>query len=268
MDIYVFLLCYNESVLLPHTIAHYRSYMPNCNIIIYDNMSTDNSVAIAESLGCLVIKWKSNGMNDFRQSEIKNTCWRNITNGWVICADMDEWLCITDDDLYHEYLNGTTVLQIKGINIVGESNSILLNDVNLHRLNKGFYFYLEHKKLCFFVPEIKSVNYHIGAHQAKFTGNIKYSQKIYINKHMDLLGLPYFLNKKKNRTNRLVINGFNKLSVKNFELKKIWYNPNLNYHKKYYFYCVKKAKNYSYLLSNEHKIVIKLFMELFITLLN
>ena len=266
MNIYIFLLCYNESVLLPHTIAHYRSYMPNCNIIIYDNMSTDNSVSIAESLGCLVIKWKSNGMNDFKQSEIKNTCWRNITNGWVICADMDEWLCVTDDDLYNEYLNGTTVLQIKGINIVGNSNSVLLDDVNLHRLSNGFYFIFEHKKLCFFVPEIKSVKYSTGAHRAKFTGNIKYSKKIYINKHMDLLGLPFFLNKKKNRANRLVINGNDKLSSKNVELKNIWYSSNMNFHKKYYNFWAKKSKNYSHLLSNDLKII-QLFLNLFISLI-
>ena len=46
----------------------------------------------------------------------------------------------------------TTVLQIKGINIVG--NSILLNDVNLHILAKRFYFHFEHKKNMFFLFRI------------------------------------------------------------------------------------------------------------------
>jgi hypothetical protein len=45
--------------------------------------------------------------------------------------------------------------------------------------------------------EIKTVKYSIGAHNAIFTGNVKYSKKIYINKHMEYLGLPFYLNKKK-----------------------------------------------------------------------
>jgi hypothetical protein len=144
-------------------------------------MSTDNSVEIAKSLGCHVIYFESNGLNDIKQSNIKNTCFKHIKNGWIICADMDEWLCITIDELYNEYLNGTTILTIQGVNMVGTSKTLSLNDINLHTLKYGYTYNFESKRLCFFVPNIKSVKYSLGAHIAKFTGDVKYSKNKYIN---------------------------------------------------------------------------------------
>ena len=269
MNVYIFLLCYNESVLLPHTIQHYRNYIPNCIITIYDNMSTDNSALIAKSLGCNVIYFESNNrLNDGKQSNIKNTCWNNIKNGWIICADMDEWLCITHDELYHEYLNDTTVLTIKGVNMVGYSKSLSLEDINLHLLNKGADYLLESKKLCFFVPSIKSVKYCMGVHNARFKGHIKYSNKIYINKHMEFLGLNYYLNKKKNRNKRTLIKNADslKISIYNFALKYIWhsYSSDINKHKNNYLITCKRSKKIN--IDNDEKII-KSFIELLIQLI-
>jgi hypothetical protein len=230
-------------------------------------MSTDNSVEIAKLLGCHVIRWKSNGINDIKYINIKNTCWKHIKNGWVICADMDEWLCITHDELYDEYLNGTTIIKIKGINIVGDSKFASLSDINLHTLNKGINYPLENKKLCFFVPKIKYIKYSMGSHTAKFTGDIKYSNKTYINKHMECLGLKYYLNKKKNRNARALIKKSDNLqiSLTNFYLKYIYglYSPNMNIHKNNYLITCKKSKK---IYINNDKKIIKLFMKLLMQL--
>ena len=64
MDINVLLLCYNEAALLPHTIKHYKQYLPSCKITVLDNYSTDDSVKIANELGCNVLPWNSNNMMD------------------------------------------------------------------------------------------------------------------------------------------------------------------------------------------------------------
>lgn len=88
MNINVFLTCYNESVLLPHVINHYKKYLPSCKITIYDNESTDNSVEISKSLNCNVISFSSNNIfNEDLLIKIRNNCWKEIKNGWVIMAD-------------------------------------------------------------------------------------------------------------------------------------------------------------------------------------
>jgi hypothetical protein len=47
----VFLLCYNERAMLPHTVNHYKKHLPSCTITVYDNESTDGSAALARQLG-------------------------------------------------------------------------------------------------------------------------------------------------------------------------------------------------------------------------
>ncbi len=42
MKIDVFTTCYNEQIILPYFLKHYKKFANN--ITVYDNMSTDNSV--------------------------------------------------------------------------------------------------------------------------------------------------------------------------------------------------------------------------------
>ena len=129
MDINIFLLCHNESALIPHMVKHYKKYLPSCNITIYDNESSDNSVEIAESLGCNIISWGSNNqIDDVKYKEIKNNCWKHIQNGWIIVGDMDEFLCVREYELLEEMQKNTTILQTEGHEMVGESETINLSE--------------------------------------------------------------------------------------------------------------------------------------------
>jgi len=196
MKIRVFLLCYNESALLPHTIKHYKKYLPSCKITIYDNKSTDNSVEIAKNLGCSVISWNSsNILNEHIQTKIKNNCWKIFNNGWIIIADMDEFLCITEEQLFYEKKRGTTILKTKGVEMIGESKTIDLTDINLQKINKYVENKRESKNLCFFRQKIKEMNYDKGAHNCDPKGFIKYSTITYYIKHMSYLGLKFITNK-------------------------------------------------------------------------
>lgn len=203
----IFLLCFNEEVLLPHTINHYKRCLPNANIIIYDNYSTDNSVNIAKEHGCKIVQWDSNDeINDYRYLSIKNNCWKFVKTGWIIVADMDEWLCISEEQLEEEEANNTCLLTIKGYNMIGMSNSISLTDINLSEIKRAVYCPEESKSLCFYRPAIHEINYYPGAHRCHpifFTNDYTkislkkslYSKKTYINKHMNYLGLKYITKK-------------------------------------------------------------------------
>lgn len=196
MNINIFLLCYNESPLLPHTIAHYKKLLPRSKITIYDNNSTDNSVQIATSLGCKVIPWNSNNIIDeHKYRYIKNNCWKTISDGWIIIADMDELLCVTEHDLKTEKDLGNTIISIRGLDMIGESNTLDLTDIDLQKITKYVYNNREDKSLCFYRNSIGEMNYTLGAHRAYPIGDVKYTQKIYYNKHMSYLGLNYVINK-------------------------------------------------------------------------
>ena len=203
MDINVFLLCFNESALLPHSIKHYKKYLPSCKITIYDNESTDNSVEIAKELGCHVVSWSSNNiLNENIQIKLRNTIWKTCTSGWIIMADMDEFLCVSEDDLCKEKELCTTILNVKGCDMLGESNTINLIDIDLQQIRKYTDNHMESKNLCFLREAITDMNYGPGSHRCKPIGNIVYSSKIYINKHMSYLGQPFLINKMVERYKR------------------------------------------------------------------
>ncbi len=226
-------MCYNEEFLIPHMVNHYRKYLPSCKITIYDNESTDNSVEIAKSLGCEVISFSTNNnFNEFKNIEIKNNCWKSVKSGWIIVIDMDEFLCVTEDQLKMEKENGTSILTIKGIDMIGESKLSDISDIELQKINRYLDNEYENKNLCFLRQSIDEINYDPGAHSCNPIGNIKYSQNIYINRHNCFLGLEFLINRYKERFERSIEQrskfGFATHYIDNIELINERYSRMLN----------------------------------------
>ena len=210
MRIQLYLVCRNEMVLLPHTVKHYRDNLgADLEIIILDNYSNDDSRDLAEQLGCNRIRtWGSLfEIDDFKLRNLKNDAWQHETPEWVIMCDMDEWLCCTREDLELEWAAGTHVLRTRGYEIIGKSQKITLNDIDLHSLNTGVFSKQMSKSICFSPLRIREMNYSIGAHQCdpvprEEGAEVIWSTNNYVMKHMNFLGIPYIIQKNRSRYRR------------------------------------------------------------------
>ena len=117
-------------------------------------------------------------------------------------ADMDEFICITESELLYEKNKGTTIINIKGMDMIGESKTLNLSDIDLQQIKKYRDFAPESKKICFLRQAIKEMNYSHGSHNCNPVGKIRYSSKTYFNKHMCNLGLPFLTEKMVKRYER------------------------------------------------------------------
>jgi glycosyltransferase involved in cell wall biosynthesis len=200
VEITIYLLCYNEEIMLPHTLDHYTRRFPRAKFVLIDNESTDSSVAIAQARGCEIYTWQTkNEANIVMNIDLKNSIWKTATTDWVIVADMDEWLDITEAQLAKEDAMGSTMLHCRGTQIVAESQSLTLDDIDLHTIKTGFFDKSFDKHVCFKRSEITEINYTRGAHKTSEKGRVKYSNNVYIFKHLNFLGLPWFQAKMKAR---------------------------------------------------------------------
>jgi hypothetical protein len=200
-------------------------YLPHAYITVYDNESTDRSREIAEAWGCRVVSWNSGDIqNEYIQQNIKNDVWKTSSpftevqidpqsqlsgKGWKIIVDMDEWVTVTEEQLAEEEAQGTSILRIKGVNVIGQSQDALLTDISPQEMQQWKQvtdWKPENKNLCFLAPPITQMNYTRGAHACRPEGErIQYSKHIYYNRHMENLGLPFLirkftLRKQRNRT--------------------------------------------------------------------
>jgi len=207
--VYIYLLCFNEEYVIESTILHYRRKFPGCVITIMDNYSTDNSVDIAKKYNCIIQYWENDiekgKISEHMYRKLKNNLWKEhkYKDAWIITCDMDEWIEIDWEELLEEDKKGTTIISTYGINIVADSKREDLKDIDLSKENKGYHDNDYSKNICFKVPDIKEINFDIGSHTISPIGNIKYSDKKYILRHMNYLGLKYLIYKLKGRHLRL-----------------------------------------------------------------
>jgi len=115
----IHILTYNEHIMLPFTIAHYRRMFGNPTFIIHDNNSTDDTAEYAMMEGCTVIPFSTEGMNDTIQAQIKSAnAYMPVTDtDWVLCIDADEECLINSKDLDDLDAAGINAVEFQGWNI-------------------------------------------------------------------------------------------------------------------------------------------------------
>lgn len=156
-------------------IDHYRERFPGCRIVVYDNMSTDNTVKIALAKGCEVISYDTNNqLQDSRYIKIKNNCWKDAKTDWVLVCDLDELLDINAKELKMEESSGTSIVKTKGYDMVTLDDNLDLAGIKYGERDTG------EDKFCLFNKKfISEINYDIGCHSCNPAGTIRYSERVY-----------------------------------------------------------------------------------------
>lgn len=203
----IYILCFNEEIMIERTINHYKKKFPSAKIIILDNYSTDASRDIATENGCEVRFIDTQGSQDeVILKNIRNTIWDEVEEGWVIMCDMDEWLDADEEDLAREEAQGVNVLEVRGYDMVGDSTTIALSDIDLDTVQRGVYKQNMSKRVCFRRPDIQSMRYGIGMHTndplVAPGHTLKFSTRQYVLRHMYYLGLNYLIDKHRRRYER------------------------------------------------------------------
>lgn len=202
MKITIYTICYNEELMLPYFIRHYRKRFKDCNIVVYDNQSTDNTKQIALDADCTVIGYDTDGkLDDRTYLFIKNNCWKDAPTDWVMVVDCDELCMIHESYMHKEIKNGTTVIRFTGFNMVN-----LVDDIEVEGINYGVRAESYDKCAMFNKKFIQEINYGPGAHDASPVGKVKKEYSVYMLCHYKYINPDYMVRRHAEFAKRLSAN--------------------------------------------------------------
>ena len=198
LPVHIYIACYNESAMIRQTFDFYRRQFGQPQFYLLDNHSTDDSVAIAETYGAIILPWGHKTHKDNKALvHAKNTAWKAHQQPhqprWVLVCDMDEWLLIRPEQLQWEALQGTTLLRVQGYQMVAKSLRADLSDVVLADIAHGYADDHYSKTVMFQAPAVYDIRYNPGCHACAPQGVQRYSQHIYKLGHFKFVGLDFMI---------------------------------------------------------------------------
>lgn len=147
---------YNDSDHINHFVKWYSARFQNLKIVVHDNQSTDDTVAMAQSLGCTIIDrggLEAYGIEKF--IALKHSCLQNSESEYTLICDIDELLDVSDFDLLKYQ---PTIVQGIGYHMVGDEKTAYEN------IYKGVRDSNYDKCLLFKREKVLEINYSPGAH--------------------------------------------------------------------------------------------------------
>ena len=189
----IYTVAYNEEVMIEFFINHYRKRFPDCKIIVYDNESTDNTVAIANKHNCEIITYSTNNtMSDQTLLDIKNNCWKDSATNWNVICDCDELIEVTSEDIKNEEKLGTNFFKFDGYSMMNNTDEINISGMRYGFQDKGY-----GKDYLFDNRFIKEINYISGCHASNpvSLGPKKHSGKTYKALHYKYLSPQYTIDR-------------------------------------------------------------------------
>lgn len=196
MRIECFLVMWNEIDLVKLVVSHHQEYCDKLTIL--DNYSTDGSAELALKMGCEVVQFGTKFFDDSENQKIKNSIWKGSKSDWVYISDFDEIPMFLDDEGIHpgtpsgiatelltRHQEGHTIYRSIGWQVMSEDmpKESLLEIVNGYRFDN-------YSKVVFFRPDhIKEMNYGLGSHDCKPTGNVVWNKNDWY--HNDLYLMHY-----------------------------------------------------------------------------
>lgn len=170
MVIHAYILCYNEELMIRHTLNHYTSFCDQVTVL--DNQSTDGTVDIIKEHfpKVLIHSWSSrNELSDLHYQKLKNRFWkksRGIAN-WVIVCDCDEFLYHPDGvrkELNLRLKNNEHIPQVNGYNMVSQAFPQDYSIPIYEQVKQGLPAMAFNKKIVFNPNQVLEINYSPGAH--------------------------------------------------------------------------------------------------------
>jgi glycosyltransferase involved in cell wall biosynthesis len=177
MKIWVYSIAYNEGPFVKHFLAGYKDAE---RIIVYDNMSTDDTVELLMQDPRVEVRQfdTNNQIRDDLYLEIKNYSWMEARGkaDWVIVVDFDEIFnhCsfnkqgnpVFDLNLSDMDKGGFNIVKPYGYNMIS-LDAPLYAEGHPYNYSKNATYHVPEEKMCCFKPdEIFEMRYYIGGHSA------------------------------------------------------------------------------------------------------
>jgi hypothetical protein len=195
ISIAVFILCYNEEKIIPHTIKHYNKFCKD--IFILNNGSTDNTVEISKKLGCKILNFEPKGIDEKHYLDIKQNCYKPYRNSYdyIIVCDADEFLYHKNISNYIKNNKHIDIFKAIGYEMLFD-NFDYMND-NYENIDFGARS-PSHDKCLIFKSSV-DIEYSIGCHSV-YNKNVESLIQL---RHLKFINIQFVIDRYKHFSQRM-----------------------------------------------------------------